>query len=93
MCKVLSSILVMVSAIGLASSPVKAAGLPLIISATVDYTHNTLTINGQNFGSYPTTIFGVDIGANGAQGPAGPQGPMGPQDVEGLAGPHRGGSS
>jgi len=31
----------------------KAAGLPLVISATVDYTHNTLTIGGQNFGSSP----------------------------------------
>jgi hypothetical protein len=25
-----------------------------VISATVDYTHNTLTISGQNFGSNPT---------------------------------------
>jgi hypothetical protein len=32
----------------------QAAGLPLVISATVDYTHNTLTISGQNFGSSPT---------------------------------------
>jgi hypothetical protein len=30
-----------------------AAGLPLVISATVDYAHNTLTISGQNFGSAP----------------------------------------
>src|SRR5439155_375264 len=27
---------------------------PFVISATVDYTHNTLTITGQNFGSSPT---------------------------------------
>src|SRR5437773_12073951 len=27
---------------------------PLVISVTVDYTHSTLTINGQNFGSSPT---------------------------------------
>jgi uncharacterized protein DUF1566/collagen triple helix repeat protein len=31
-----------------------AAGFPLVISATVDYTHNTLTISGQNFGSNPS---------------------------------------
>jgi hypothetical protein len=30
-----------------------AAGLPVVISATVDYTHNTLTIGGQNFGNSP----------------------------------------
>ena len=30
-----------------------AAGLPLILSATVDYTSKTLTITGQNFGSNP----------------------------------------
>jgi hypothetical protein len=34
-------------------SPAQAAGLPLITSATVDYTHSTLTITGQNFGSNP----------------------------------------
>jgi hypothetical protein len=33
--------------------PAQAAGLPLVISATIDYTHNTLTITGQNFGGYP----------------------------------------
>ena len=32
---------------------VRAAGLPLVISATVDYTHSSLTISGQNFGSAP----------------------------------------
>jgi hypothetical protein len=32
----------------------QAAGLPVVISATVDYTHKTVTINGQNFGSSPT---------------------------------------
>jgi hypothetical protein len=35
----------------LSLSPVQAAGLPLIVSATVNYTSGTLTINGQNFGS------------------------------------------
>jgi len=34
-------------------APAQAAGLPVIISTTVDYTHNTLTVNGQNFGSNP----------------------------------------
>lgn len=34
-------------------SVAQASGLPLVISATVDYTHNTLTISGQNFGSSP----------------------------------------
>jgi hypothetical protein len=38
----------------LISFSVSAAGLPLVISATVDYSHNTLTINGQNFGTLPT---------------------------------------
>jgi hypothetical protein len=37
--------------LGLMSSPAQAAGLPLVISATVDYTHGTLTVSGQNFGS------------------------------------------
>jgi hypothetical protein len=32
----------------------QAAGLPIVISATVDYTHNTVTLTGQNFGSFPT---------------------------------------
>ena len=38
------------------SAPVDAAGLPLITSATVDYTHGTLTVSGQNFGSNPTLM-------------------------------------
>jgi hypothetical protein len=37
----------------LLSSGSQAARLALVISATVDYTHNTLTISGQNFGSNP----------------------------------------
>ena len=36
------------------SAPTQAATTPLVISATVDYTHKTLTITGQNFGSSPT---------------------------------------
>jgi microcystin-dependent protein len=43
----------LITLLGVISSPVQAAGLPLVISATVDYTHNTLTITGQNFGSGP----------------------------------------
>jgi collagen triple helix repeat protein/IPT/TIG domain-containing protein len=39
--------------LGVLSSGSEAAGLPLVISATVDYAHNTLTISGQNFGSVP----------------------------------------
>jgi hypothetical protein len=42
-----------VALVGLTSGPTQAAGLPLVISATVDYIHGTLTINGQNFGSSP----------------------------------------
>ena len=38
---------------GFLASMAQAAGLPLVISATVDYSHNTLTISGQNFGSNP----------------------------------------
>jgi hypothetical protein len=40
--------------LGLLSFGSRAAGLPLVISATVDYSHNTLTISGQNFGSNPS---------------------------------------
>ena len=40
--------------VGVFSPRTQAAGLPLVISATVDYTHNTLTISGQNFGASPT---------------------------------------
>src|ERR1700733_8767776 len=39
---------------GLLTSTAQAAGLPLVVSATVDYSHNTLTISGQNFGSNPS---------------------------------------
>ncbi len=42
-----------ITLLGGISSPAQAAGLPLITSATVDYTHSTLTITGQNFGSSP----------------------------------------
>jgi hypothetical protein len=39
---------------GLAGPAARAAGLPVITSAIVDYTHKTVTITGQNFGSSPT---------------------------------------
>jgi len=42
-----------ISLIGGISSPVHAAGLPVVTSATVDYTLKTLTIAGQNFGGSP----------------------------------------
>jgi hypothetical protein len=44
----------MTALLGLFSFRAHAAGLPVVISATVDYTHNTLTISGQNFGSHPS---------------------------------------
>lgn len=55
--------------LGLLSFEVRAAGLPVVISATVDYTHNTLTISGQNFGSSPSVTldalaFPTQIGAS-----------------------------
>ncbi len=49
----LSVILVSLLLITAVGAPAKAAGLPVIISTTVDYTHNTLTVTGQNFGSSP----------------------------------------
>lgn len=39
--------------LGLLAPKAQAAGLPIVTSATVDYTHMTLTITGQNFGSNP----------------------------------------
>jgi hypothetical protein len=38
------------------ASATHAAGLPLVISATVDYTNATLTLSGQNFGSNPAVL-------------------------------------
>ena len=43
-----------IASLGLISSQAQAAGLPIVISATVNYGQNTLTITGQNFGSSPT---------------------------------------
>src|ERR1700761_1793722 len=46
----------------------QALGLPLVISATIDYAHNTLTISGQNFGSNPSVT--LDSMAFLAQSPS-----------------------
>ena len=40
--------------LGLSASPAEAAGLPLVISATVNYSQKTLSISGQNFGGSPS---------------------------------------
>lgn len=40
--------------VGLAEPRAQAAGLPIVISATLDYTLKTVTISGQNFGSSPS---------------------------------------
>jgi len=53
----LSALLISVF-LALAVSAPAQAGFPLILSATVDYTHNTMTITGKNFGSSPTIIVG-----------------------------------
>jgi hypothetical protein len=42
-----------IALMGALSPPAQSAGLPLIVSATVDYTHKTLVISGRNFGSAP----------------------------------------
>jgi hypothetical protein len=43
----------LIALLELLSPAAEPAGLPLVISATVDYAHSTLTINGQSFGSNP----------------------------------------
>src|SRR6201999_1599276 len=52
--KVLRFTLALLASWVVGSPAAHAVGLPLVISATVDYTHNTLTISGQNFGSSPS---------------------------------------
>src|SRR5438477_5770628 len=39
-----------------ASAITWAAGLPVILNTSVDYSHGTLTVNGQNFGSTPLVM-------------------------------------
>jgi hypothetical protein len=43
-----------IASLAVISAPAQAAGFPIIVSATVDYSHNTLTIRGENFGGSPT---------------------------------------
>jgi hypothetical protein len=52
--KFVRGVAALTASIGLIAFQAHAQGLPLIISATVNYTNNTLTINGQRFGSGPT---------------------------------------
>jgi uncharacterized protein DUF1566/collagen triple helix repeat protein/IPT/TIG domain-containing protein len=48
--------------LGLAVTDAQAAGLPIVISATIDYGHTTLTVTGQNFGSNPlVTLDGTNF--------------------------------
>ena len=50
------------AALGFAAAPAQAAGLPLIVSTTVDYTGNTLTVKGQNLGGSPNvTLDGMTL--------------------------------
>ena len=51
MTRILALLLSTFVSLGLAAPKAQAAGLPVIISAAVDYTHNTVTITGQNFGT------------------------------------------
>jgi hypothetical protein len=50
----LSLVAVAIAWTGALSAPARAAAPPLIVSATVDYTHNQVVISGKNFGSAPT---------------------------------------
>jgi hypothetical protein len=47
--------------LGISPTVSQAAGLPLVISATVEYSHNTLTISGQNFGSNPAVTLDSSV--------------------------------
>src|SRR5579872_1176628 len=44
---------VFLAALDILVGSARAVGLPLISSVTVDYSHNTLTVNGMNFGTAP----------------------------------------
>src|ERR1700743_189098 len=52
--RILKFFMSVIASLALGTSFAHAAGLPLVISATVDYTHGTLTISGQNFGNSPS---------------------------------------
>ena len=52
--RIFAIILSALGLLGFAPPAARAAGLPIVVSATVDYTHKTsMTITGQNFGSNP----------------------------------------
>jgi hypothetical protein len=42
-----------IALMGAMNAPANAQSLPLVVSATVDYNHRTLTISGKNFGKAP----------------------------------------
>lgn len=44
---------------GISFLPAEAAGLPYVVSTTVDETQNTLVIRGKNFGTSPTVVLGT----------------------------------
>jgi uncharacterized protein DUF1566/collagen triple helix repeat protein len=54
MTRILALLLSTLVLFGFLAPKAQAAGLPIVISVTVDYTHKTVTITGQNFGSSPT---------------------------------------
>lgn len=54
----LRAILGAIFLISIPSYAAHAAGVPVVISTTVDSTHNALTINGQNFGSNAVITLG-----------------------------------
>jgi Protein of unknown function (DUF1566)/Collagen triple helix repeat (20 copies) len=54
MTRILGLLLSALVLLGLETTGARAAGLPLVTSATVDYIHNTVTITGQNFGGSPS---------------------------------------
>jgi hypothetical protein len=51
--KFYSLIAMAIALMGAVSTPAKAQSFPLVVSATVDYNHKTLTISGKNFGKSP----------------------------------------
>jgi hypothetical protein len=53
----LNAVCLLTTAIGL-SSTAWAAGLPVILDASVDYGHASLTLTGQNFGTSPVVTVG-----------------------------------
>jgi hypothetical protein len=59
---ILATILCALISFSVGPTVARASGLPLVINATVDYNHGTLTIGGQNFGSNPVvTLNNVSI--------------------------------